>query len=404
MKISIFGLGYVGVVSASLLSQKFKVIGVDINQKKVSMINEGKSPIIEKDVENYISKAISEGKLKATLNSKKAILETDISIICVGTPSNKNGSHDLNSLNKVLHQISTTLKQKEVYHCVIIRSTVPPGTMDEFHKRYFKDKNLGFCFNPEFLREGSAISDYLNPPFIIAACNDEKSKSYIKRIYEDISKEITFVNYKEAETIKLLSNVFHALKISFANEVGRFCSKFNIDAKKVMSVLCKDTQLNISDAYLKPGFAFGGSCLPKDLRSFIYLAKINDVNIPMISNIINSNEKHIKHYIDKIQSYGKKNLGFVGLSFKQGTDDLRESPYLRLVEYFIGKGYDIKIYDKDIILSRLMGKNKEFLEEKIPHINSLIVDNIQELKDRDIIVSNREIWDHFNNKIIINLG
>jgi len=404
MKISIFGLGYVGIVSAAILSQKFKIIGVDINPKKVELINQGKSPIMEKKINFLVKNGVDTNNLIATLKSRKAIMESNISIICVGTPSDTDGHYDLSSLENVLKEISEILNEKRTYHCIIIRSTIPPGTTRKMFKRYFNQQKVGICFNPEFLREGVSISDYLNPPFIIAACSDDQSKQNIKKIYEDINHQVIFLKFEEAETIKIICNVFHALKVVFANEIGRFCETLGINGKKIMNILCQDNKLNISKAYLKPGFAFGGSCLPKELRVFNYLAKIKDIEIPVISQIEVSNHKHIEYYIRKIQSYKKKKLGFIGLSFKEGTDDIRESPYLLLVEYFIGKGYDIKIYDEYINLGKLMGTNKEYLENEIPHISSLFVYDLNELNECEIIISRQKTDEKFNDKIIINLN
>lgn len=404
MKISIFGLGYVGIVTAAILSQKFKIIGVDINPIKVELVNQGKSPIIEEKISEYIKNAVDRNNLIATIDTRNAILESDVSIICVGTPSDNNGHYNLSSLESVLKNIIEILKEKNSYHCIIIRSTIPPGTIKKLITNYVNDQKIGICFNPEFLREGMAVSDYLDPPFIIAACSDEQSKNYIRKIYEDITQDIIFLQFEEAEIIKIISNVFHALKVVFANEIGRFCDTFEINGKRVMEIFSQDNKLNISKTYLKPGFAFGGSCLPKELRSFNHLAKINDIKIPVISQIEVSNRKHIEYYINIIESYKKNKLGFIGLSFKKGTDDMRESPYLLLVEYFIGKGYDLKIYDEDIILGKLMGTNKAYLEKEIPHISSLLVNNLKDLDDCEILITRNKMSEEFIDKIIITLN
>lgn len=403
MKISIFGLGYVGVVSAAILSKEFEVLGVDINSEKVKMIKNGHSPIKEPGIGKLIEKGVEKNNLSATIDTRKAIMKTEISIVCVGTPSNPNGSHDLSSVYHVMEEISNLTKVKENYHCVILRSTVPPGTSEDILKKYFEKQNVGYCYHPEFLREGVAIKDYYNPPFIVASCSDKRSKQLLKIIYESLSKDINFLEFREAEVIKLICNVFHALKVVFSNEIGRFCKKLNIDDKRIMNVFCKDKKLNISEAYLKPGFAFGGSCLPKDLRSFIHLSNTLDVDIPLISSINKSNKTHLDYYIDKIESYKKKKLGFIGLSFKKGTDDVRESPYLLLIEHFSGNGYDIKIYDEDIQLDEFIGSNKRYLKKKNLPIRSLMVNKKKELSDREIIISNEYIDSEFKNKIVINL-
>jgi len=390
MKISIFGLGYVGVVTSAILSRNNNIIGVDINPTKVDMINQGTSPIIEEKVNELIKQGITNNNLKATTDAKEAILATDISIICVGTPSKEDGSHDLTYLDKVLKEISDILKEKQEYHLIIIRSTSPPGTTEEMIQKYFNNPNVGVCFNPEFLREGVAVKDYLNPPFIIIACNDEKGKELMKEFYKDINAEFIITSFKEAEILKVLCNVFHTLKIVFGNEVGRFCEAYNIDGKRVMELICKDKKLNISEKYLTPGFAYGGSCLPKDLRSFKYLSKIKNTEIPMISNIETSNEAHIQDVIKKIESCKIKDISFIGLSFKSGTDDLRESPTVKLVEYFIGKGYNIKIYDPYVELSKLIGSNKRYIEKEIPHISQLLCSSLEETFKNNLIVITRD--------------
>ncbi len=312
MRISIFGLGYVGIVTSALLSKEHQVTGVDINPIKISLMKEGQSPIIEKGIAQLIKEGRKRHHLEATIDSKYTVMNSDISIICVGTPSKDDGSHDLNYLYKVLKTISEVLKEKKTYHLVVIRSTIPPGTTEKIIKKYFDKPNVGVCFNPEFLREGVAVSDYLNPPYIIAACNDDKGIQLMKKLYRGINAEFIVVSFKEAETLKIVNNIFHALKIVFANEVARFCEAYNINPKKIMGLVCKDKKLNISKNYLNPGFAYGGSCLAKELRCFQYLSRIKKIEIPVISNIELSNDKHIKSTIKKIESFKIKKIGFVG--------------------------------------------------------------------------------------------
>ncbi|MBD3248629.1 nucleotide sugar dehydrogenase [Candidatus Woesearchaeota archaeon] len=388
MKISIFGLGYVGVVTSAILARNNQVVGVDVNPVKVDLINKGNSPIIETDVDKLIKDGVENNNLKATTDSKEAILDSDLSVVCVGTPSNQDGSHNLNYLDKVLSEISDLIKEKDSYHLVVIRSTSPPGTTEEMIEKYFKNLNVGICFNPEFLREGSAVKDYINPPYIVIACNDDKSIELMKEFYKEVDSELLITSFKEAEILKIVSNVFHALKIVFGNEIGRFCESYGIDGRNVMDLICKDKKLNISEKYLKPGFAYGGSCLPKDLKSFLYLTKQKDVCLPLIGNISLSNEAQINAAINKIQSHNKKSVSFLGLSFKPGTDDLRESPYVRLVEHFIGKGYSVKIYDPNVSLAKLMGANKEYLEREIPHISQLLYEDMDDVMDSEILVIN----------------
>jgi GDP-mannose 6-dehydrogenase len=388
MKISIFGMGYVGIVSAALLAKDNEIIGVDVNPVKLDSINKGISPIIEKDVDLLISAAVKNKHLKATDDAKQAILDSDISIISVGTPSNEDGSHNLSYLDNVIKQISETLKQKTTYHFIVIRSTIPPGTTEQFYEKYLKGLNAGICFNPEFLREGSAVSDYLNPPYIIAACNDKKAEGIMRELYKGINGEFISTSFKEAEILKMVNNAFHALKVTFANEIGRFCEVYNIDGKKVMDLVKKDKKLNISEKYLTPGFAYGGSCLPKDLRSFIHLAKGKNIKIPLITSLELSNEEHVQHAIKNIEKSGSRKIGVVGLSFKPGTDDLRESPYVKLVEYLIGKGYDLKIYDPNVSVAKLVGANKSYIEKEIPHISKLLTSDIKEVMKHNLIILN----------------
>ncbi len=403
MNISVFGLGYVGIVTSAILSKKHKVIGVDVNPTKVSIMNQGRSPIIEEGVSELVKKGIKSKRLKATSDPKYAVMNTDVSVICVGTPSEESGGHDLSYLNNVMEEISELLKEKKKYHLIVIRSTVTPGTSLEMKEKYFQGMNVGLCFNPEFLREGVAVKDYINPPFIIVACTDKKAVKLMKEFYKGIKSEFIVAPFQEAETVKMLCNVFHAYKIVFANEVGRFSEAYGVSGKRLMSLLCRDKKLNISSKYLIPGFAYGGSCLPKDLRNLQYLARKKDLDLPVINSLDISNEKHIHNAIRKIESFDVRSVGFVGLSFKPGTDDLRESPQVRLVEYFIGKGYDVKIFDKDVSLAKLMGANKAYIEKEIPHISSLLVDRLDELDECKTIVLNRNVKKDFSNRNVVDL-
>lgn len=405
MDISIFGLGYVGVVTASILSQKHKVIGVDVNPTKVELIAQGRSPIVEKGVDELLAQGRSTGNLEATIDAEYAIKNSDLSIICVGTPSNPDGSHNLSYLRGVASQISEALKRKQQYHSLIIRSTVPPGTTEDLFATYLSGCNgrAGICFNPEFLREGNAVDDYLHFPIVVAACSDKKTEEKIRELYQGTDGKLILTNFRVAETLKVFCNIFHALKISFANEIGRFCTASGIDGQELIQIFCQDNRLNISSKYLTPGFAYGGSCLPKDLRSLERMARLANVSLPVISHISQSNEEQIAHAIRRIESCKTKNMGMVGLSFKPDTDDLRESPHVRLVEYFIGKGYDLKIYDKDVSLAKLMGANKEYIEREIPHISSLLVPNLNDLDDRELIVLNRTVEKEFAGKYVVDL-
>jgi len=387
MNISIFGLGYVGCVSAACLANEgYKIIGVDINQEKISMINQGKSPIIEKDIDNLIKTAISKNKLMATTDHFKAVMETEVSLICVGTPSDINGKLNLNYIKRCIKNIARALKEKKDYHVIVIRSTVLPGTTENIIikeiEKYSKKKvgnDFGVVMNPEFLREGSSVYDFYNPLFTIIGEYDKKSGEIVEKLYNFLSAPVIHTDIKTAEMLKYACNAFHALKITFANEIGNLCKKLKIDSHKVMEIFCMDTKLNISSAYLKPGFAFGGSCLPKDLKALTYKAKELDIEVPVLKSILESNRLQIQSVLNKILISKKKKIGILGLSFKPGTDDLRESPMVTLVESLLGKGYKIKIYDNNVFLSRLIGANKEYIEKEIPHISSLMCNSLEEV-------------------------
>lgn len=399
MKISIFGLGYVGCVSAACLaSAGHDIIGVDVNPIKVDMINEGKSPIIEPELEDLIKRQVENGKISATLDTKYAVLNSDISFIIVGTPSNGNGSVNLNYIFDVSQQIGRILANKSTYHLIVIRSTVFPGTGDKViniiqegsGKKVGQD--FGYCSNPEFLREGTAIHDFYFPPMTVIGQYDDKSGNILENLYLSVGDAPIYkTDIKVAEMLKYANNSFHALKITFANEIGNICKKMNIDSHKVMDIFCKDTKLNISPYYLKPGFAFGGSCLPKDVKALAYKGKELDVKLPVINSIMYSNELQKQILVDRIISKGKKRIGFLGLSFKENTDDLRESPTVDVIERLLGKGYKIYVYDENVSLSKLIGANKQYIEDKISHIASLIVDDLNEVIDNTdiIVIANR---------------
>lgn len=400
MRISVFGLGYVGCVSAACFAKAgHRVIGVDTNEEKVNILNSGRTPIIEKGLDQLINKSVNEGKLKATLFAEDAIRNSDISLICVGTPSNSNGSLNLEHVYGVGEEIAKALKNKDKYHLIVVRSTVLPGTIESLvsiTKRVSRKElgeDFGLCANPEFMREGSAIEDFYHPPYTIIGEYDKKSGDLLSELYEGIDAPLIRVDVKAAEIIKYVNNAFHALKIAFANEIGTLCKIMGVDSYKVMEVFCQDRKLNLSPLYLKPGFAFGGSCLPKDLRALNYLAKEKDADTPLLVSILRSNELHIGRALYFIMNNGKRNIGILGLSFKSGTDDLRESPMIELVESLIGKGYNLKIYDRNVNLAKLYGANKRFIEEKIPHISSLMVNHMTEVFDGAdvIVIGNRSI-------------
>lgn len=400
MKISIFGLGYVGCVSLGCLAKNGHVtIGVDTDSSKVELINQGKPTIIEKDIDKIVEKQFELGRISATENYLDAVLKSDISIICVGTPSTNEGHLNLKYIYKVAEEIGEALKEKDSFHIVVIRSTVLPGTnkkVGELVEEYSgKIRNKGFTVisNPEFLREGSAVEDYYNPAITVLGGDHTDSLQIMEEVYKDVNAPVDFVDIDVAEIIKYVNNSFHALKITFANEVGNICKKLSIDSHKVMDLFCKDDHLNISPYYFKPGFAYGGSCLPKDLKGLRTLAHDNYIISPVIEAIEHSNNYQKKIAIELIESQGKKKIGILGLSFKADTDDLRYSPIVEVAEYFLGKGYELHIFDKNITISKLSGTNKEYIDTHIPHLSELITDNLDSVIEKsEVLIITHKIF------------
>jgi len=395
VKVSVFGLGYVGCVSAACLADNGNdVVGVDVNPTKVEIINSGNSPIVEDGVNDLIGNVVAAARLRATTDSDAAVRDSDVSIVCVGTPSNQNGSLDLRHVQQVCREIGAALKTKNERHVVVIRSTMLPGTVQNTVIRALEESSgkeavtdFGICINPEFLREGSSLKDYYAPPFTLIGADDEDTVNDVRALYANINAPVFVTSLKTAEMVKYVCNCFHALKVSFANEIGNICKALEIDSHEVMHVFCQDTKLNLSPYYLKPGFAFGGSCLPKDLRAINYKAKELDVEIPVLSAILPSNRIQIERAVEMVTRSGKKRVGVLGFSFKAGTDDLRESPMVTLIETLIGKGFELAIYDRDVSLARLVGANKEYIEREIPHIARLMRDTIDGvLSDSEIII------------------
>lgn len=395
MRISVFGIGYVGCVSAACFAKAgHEVIGVDLNPTKVGIINSGKSPIVESGLEDLISEMVTANRLRAVTCPCDAIRETEVSLVCVGTPSNANGSLNLSHIQRVCEEIGAAMKSKNSRHTVVIRSTMLPGTIEsvviptlEEHSGKQANKDFGVCINPEFLREGSSLKDFYAPPFTLVGADDELTASLVGKLYEGIEAPLFVTSLKTAEMVKYACNCFHALKVSFANEIGNICKAAGIDSHEVMNVFTQDTKLNLSPYYLTPGFAFGGSCLPKDLRAINYKAKQLDVEAPVLSAILPSNRLQIERAVNMVLATGKKRVGVLGFSFKAGTDDLRESPMVTLIETLIGKGLQLAIYDKDVSLAKLFGANKEYIEREIPHISQLMRSSIAEvLNDADVLV------------------
>jgi len=394
-RISVFGLGYVGSVTAACFSSKGnKVIGIDVTQDKVELMASGKTPILEPGIQEIITDSHAKNLLSATMNVDTAVQESDISFVCVGTPSQPNGKLDLKGIVHVCEQIGASLKRKKEFHVVVTRSTILPGTTAnvivpalEAASGKKAGKDFGVATNPEFLREGTAIKDFLNPPMTVLGVSDSKSESLMRELYGWVPAELFAVPVYAAEMVKYACNSFHALKVSFANEIGTLCKHAGVDTEEVTRIFLSDKQLNISPYYLNPGFAFGGSCLPKDVRALAYLGKELDCKLPLIESIMPSNSEHIERAVRAIMMQKKKKVGMLGLSFKSGTDDLRESPQVLLIKRLIGEGYQARIWDENVYLGRLIGSNRQYIEDHIPHIGSLLTNDLKEVvSESEIIV------------------
>jgi GDP-mannose 6-dehydrogenase len=394
MKVSVFGLGYVGSVSAaSFAADGHTVVGVDVNADKVASLNEGRSPIVEKDLDELIRDNVANGQLRATTSTREAIDTSELSLICVGTPSRRNGSLDLTYLERVCEQIGDALQHKDDYHVVVVRSTVLPGTthgvvIPALERTSGKKYGTGFgvSVNPEFLREGTAIKDFRQPPMTLVGHNYRSDAQPTEALYIKVDAPLLTTSIRTAEMIKYASNTWHALKVCFANEIGNLCKRLDIDSHEVMDIFCRDEKLNLSSYYMKPGFAFGGSCLPKDVRAMQYRAKEVDLDMPVIQAILGSNALQIRHAIDMVVETGRKRVGLLGFSFKAGTDDLRESPIVILAEALLGKGYSLCIYDRNVSLARLVGANKEYINKQIPHLSSLLSESLDEVIEQSEVI------------------
>jgi len=380
LSVSIFGLGYVGSVSAACFaSMGHKVIGVDVSRAKVEMLDSGRTPIVEARMSELVAEANKACRLHATTDATHAVLNSDVSFVCVGTPSLKNGKLDLSHIENVAREIGGAIRQKKGPHVFVLRSTVLPGTTEkvvlpilekESGKRCGEDFTV--CYNPEFMREGSAVADFLNPPYTILGASDSAHLAPLRELYKDTPGTLYETTIPVAEMVKYFSNCYHALKVGFANEMGTMCKHLGVDAQAVTKIFTSDTKLNISPAYLSPGFAFGGSCLPKDLRAITYKAKELDLKLPLLESLMSSNAEHVDRAVDMVMSTGKKKIAQLGLSFKAGTDDLRESPQVQLIKRLMGEGFEVRVWDEDVSLGRLAGANRQYIEEVIPHIASVL--------------------------------
>lgn len=386
MKISIFGLGYVGSVTAACLADLgHSVVGVDVNPTKVDAINRGETPVLEAHVPEMMSAAKAAGRLRATLDLRDAVLHTDLSLLCVGTPSAANGDINISHILKVATDIGTVLQDKSTFHTITIRSTVFPGTAelvaDAVRSASGKQPDVDFAItaNPEFLREGQGVEDFQNPPLILVGGSCQQAIDAVASLYAGIEAPLFVEETSVAELTKYANNSFHATKITFANELGNLAKAMDIDSHRVMALLCADTKLNISPKYLKPGFAFGGSCLPKDVRALNFRAKSLDVSVPLFESLLESNRLQIRRVIDLLVADEARQLGFLGLAFKSGTDDLRESPIVEVIERMIGKGFTCRIYDPEVATGKLIGTNREYIQREIPHLDELLVGSMDEI-------------------------
>jgi GDP-mannose 6-dehydrogenase len=386
-RISVFGLGYVGTVTAACLAhQGNQVTGVDLNPAKVEAVEAGRSPIVEPGLSEIISAAHQPGHLHATNDSTTAVLKSDISFLCVGTPSLRNGKLDLGHIEPVCREIGETLRKKDSFHLVVLRSTVLPGTAESvvvpaLEKASGKSLGQGFgvCVNPEFMREGTAVADFLQPSITVIGASDSAHSRLLRELYGWVPGRIFETSFRSAEMVKYVSNAWHATKVSFANEVGTLAKELGVDVESVVEIFLADTKLNISPSYLKPGFAFGGSCLPKDVRALNYRAKELDLDLPLFQSLLPSNEFHLARAVRMVLATGKKKVAVLGLSFKAATDDLRESPQVQLIKLLLGEGCEIKIWDDNVSLGRLIGSNRQYIEDVIPHIGSLLSASIEDV-------------------------
>lgn len=399
MIVSIFGLGYVGMVSAVCLANRgHQVIGVDVNEHKLASIGNGVSPIVEPGVERLLRQVLDRGLLSVTSDVTSAVHDSELSMLCVGTPSNPNGSLCLDQVSRVAEQIGAALASKPRYHGIAVRSTVLPGTIESVVKTVelasgrVVGRDFGVASNPEFLREGTSLSDFEDPPFTVVGTDDDRLAGMLRELYAGTAAPFHAVRVKEAELLKYACNAFHAVKVTFANEIGAISRQLGIDSHGVMDIFVQDTKLNVSPSYLRPGFAYGGSCLPKDVRAITYESRALDVSTPLLDSLEASNETQIRRVIDWVIARRRKRVGVLGLSFKSNTDDLRESPIVAVAETLLGKGFDVAIYDSNVNVSKLLGSNLSYIEQEIPHLSRLMRDRVEDVVEHAevILVANRE--------------
>ena len=395
MRVSVFGLGYVGAVTAACLAREtHHVIGVDVNQEKVAMVNAGASPVVEPGLGGLLAEVVGEGRLRATVSSVEAVEKTDLALICVGTPGRANGRPDIGAVEQVGREIGRALRHRGDTYTVVLRSTGLPGTAEGVLVPALRrgggrslDESVRVAVNPEFMREGSALRDFAEPPFILVGCADPATADLVRGLYGGIDAPFVRTAVRTAEMVKYVSNAFHALKVCFANEIGDVCAATGADPDEVTRVFLMDRKLNVSEAYLRPGFAFGGSCLPKDLRALLHAGRGAELPLPLLSAILPSNDAQIRQAVEAVLAARKRRVGVVGLAFKHGTDDLRESPMVTLVETLIGKGLDVRIFDPNVAVARLVGANRRYIEEEIPHIASLLCEGVEEVvRHADVLV------------------
>lgn len=385
LSISVFGMGYVGSVTAACFAHVgHKVIGVDVSPLKVEMMAAGRTPIVEARMSELVEEGHRAGLLQATTSAEEAVCNSEISFVCVGTPSMRSGKLDLGYVERVVHEIGAALKQKKSHHVIVLRSTVLPGTTEslviptlEKASGRRAGKDFAVCYNPEFMREGSAVADFLQPPYTILGAQDAEHLTSARQLYKMVPGPVFETSIPVAEMVKYVCNAFHAVKIGFANEIGTLCKSLEVDTEAVTKIYTSDTKLNISPAYLSPGFAFGGSCLPKDLRAISHRAKELDVSLPLLESILPSNVLHIDRAVEAVLRTNKKKIAFLGLSFKPGTDDLRESPQVQMIKRLLGEGCQVRVWDRDVSLGRLAGSNRQYIEEVIPHIGSLLSSELE---------------------------